>query len=74
MSDIKEQLERKSLIPLTNLDIIKYVKLLKIPYFRGVFIRDELPKKIRRDESGVINWYWNTLNCLQNKRSTNFLL
>lgn len=29
--------------PLTNLDLVKYAKLLKIPYFRGVYMRDSLP-------------------------------
>lgn len=41
--------------PLTNIDLIKYVKLLKIPYFRGVFMRDNLPKKIGKNESAIIN-------------------
>lgn len=41
--------------PLTNLDILKYVKLLKIPHFRGVFMRDKLPKKIRQYETAIIN-------------------
>ena len=43
---------RKSL---TNLQILKYVKLLKIPHFRGIFMRDKLPKTIQRNESGIIN-------------------
>lgn len=41
---------------LTNIDIIKYSKKLKIPYFRGVFMKDNLPRKIRKTyERGVIN-------------------
>ena len=34
---------------LTNVDILKYVEILKIPNFRGVFMRDELPKKIKSE-------------------------
>ena len=30
---------------LTNFDIIRYVKLLDIPHFRGVFMRNELRSK-----------------------------
>lgn len=40
---------------LTNIDIHKYVKKLKIKHFRGVFMRDSLPKKIHQVETGVIN-------------------
>lgn len=29
--------------------------LLKIPHFRGVFMRNKLPKKIKTNESGIIN-------------------
>lgn len=41
--------------PLSNLDLYKFVKLLKIPNFRGIFMRDNLPKKIKQYESGIIN-------------------
>lgn len=41
--------------PLTNIDIKKYVKILKIPNFRGVFMRNKLPRLINRYESGIIN-------------------
>lgn len=40
---------------LTDTELKKYVKILKIPYFRGVFMRDGLPKQIRRTECGIIN-------------------
>ena len=43
---------RKSL---TNHEILKYVKRLQIPNFRGIFMRDKLPKTIQRNESGIIN-------------------
>lgn len=38
---------------LTNIDLIKYTK--KVPHFRGVFMRNSLPKKIHKYESGIIN-------------------
>jgi len=36
-------------------DLVKYAKLLKIPYFRGVYMRDDLPLKIRKNEAAIIN-------------------
>jgi len=41
---------------LSNFDILTYAKKLHIPYFRGVFMRDTLPKKGPfENESGVLN-------------------
>lgn len=41
---------------LTNIDLYKYVKLLKIPHFRGVFMRDTLPKSgAHSNECGIMN-------------------
>lgn len=40
---------------LNNIDIETFATKLKIPHFRGVFMRNNLPKKIRKNESGVIN-------------------
>ena len=40
---------------LTNVDILKYVQQLQIPFFRGVFMRDTLPKKPYQKECGVMN-------------------
>ena len=40
---------------LTNLDLMRYISILRIPYFRGVFMRDELPKVDRQIECGVVN-------------------
>ena len=34
--------------PLTNLEILNAVRKLKIPRFRGVFVRDNLPVKPKR--------------------------
>ena len=40
---------------LTNFDVFYYVNLLKIPHFRGVFMRDALPKIVKPLECGVMN-------------------
>ena len=40
---------------LTNIDLIKYVKKLKIPNFRGVYMRNNLPNHIWKSETGIIN-------------------
>ena len=40
---------------LTNLDLMRYASILRIPYFRGVFMRDELPKVARQIECGILN-------------------
>ena len=41
---------------LTDLDLIKYAKILKIPYFHGVFMRNVLPTSGPRDcESAIVN-------------------
>lgn len=39
--------------PLTNIDIMKYSN--NIPYFRGVYMRDQLPKTPFFKECGIIN-------------------
>lgn len=42
--------------PLTNIDIIKYAKIFKIPNFRGVFMRNAMPSDgPKLNESAVIN-------------------
>ena len=41
--------------PLTNLELTKAVNKLKIPNFRGIFMKDTLPSKIKKKESGIIN-------------------
>ena len=58
----KKILEKKSTFQpkngamgLSNFDIIKLVQHLKIPDFRGVFMRDTLPDKPREKECGVLN-------------------
>lgn len=41
--------------PLTNHDLMKYASCLKIPFFRGVFMKDELPIKIWKNETAIVN-------------------
>jgi len=41
--------------PLTNLEIMDSVKKLRIPLFRGVFVRDKLPKETKKKECGILN-------------------
>ena len=38
--------------PLTNLEILNAVRKLKIPRFRGVFLRDNLPLEPKRIDVG----------------------
>lgn len=40
---------------MTNIELETLASSLKIPYFRGVFMRNQLPKRIRKNESGIIN-------------------
>ena len=41
---------------LSNFELVKYVKILKIPNFRGVFMRDNLPKIPETVENGIVNF------------------
>lgn len=41
--------------PLTNIDLLKFVKDLNIPNFRNVYMRNNLPKRSRSKECGIIN-------------------
>lgn len=41
--------------PLNNHDLLKYVKNLKIPHFRGIFMRDTLPKIPKNIECWILN-------------------
>lgn len=40
---------------LTNMELERYAFCLKIPFFRGVFMKDNLPPNIRLNETGVVN-------------------
>ena len=41
--------------PLSNIDLLQWIKQLGIKYFRGIYSRDNLPDKIHKLETGVIN-------------------
>ena len=41
---------------LTNFDLIKYARLLKIDHFRGVFMRDTLPESPNHTECAIVNF------------------
>ena len=40
---------------LTNVELINYAKKRRILLFRGVFVRDNLPRKPNKNECGVLN-------------------
>lgn len=40
---------------LTNIELKKFASILKIPYFRGIFMSNDLPKSIRTNECGIVN-------------------
>ena len=42
--------------PLCNFELENAAKKLKIPYFRGVFLLDTLPKKPNKKECGILNF------------------
>ena len=41
---------------LTNFELLDYIHKLKIPDFRGVFMRDTLPTTPRENECGIVNF------------------
>ena len=41
--------------PLSNIDLLDWVTQLGIKYFRGIYSRDNLPNKIHKLETGIIN-------------------
>ena len=41
--------------PLSNFELMEAVKKLGISNFRGVFLRDTLPKRPRKNECGILN-------------------
>ena len=52
--------KKKTLIlpnhPLSNVELMNYAKILEIPNFRGVFMRNALPStNALQNESGIIN-------------------
>ena len=42
--------------PLSNVELLEPAKALRIPNFRGVFLRDTLPRSpSKKDECGILN-------------------
>ena len=41
--------------PLSNIELMNAAAELKIPNFRGVFLRDTLPKRAKGKECGILN-------------------
>ncbi len=41
--------------PMYDFQIIKYAREYKIPYFRGIYFRDTLPKKPKEYETSIVN-------------------
>ena len=41
--------------PLSNFDLLDWVKWLRIKHFRGVYSRDDLPKQMKSFECGIVN-------------------
>ena len=41
---------------LTNMDLYRYARELNIDYFRGVFMRDTLPRIPHQKECGIVNF------------------
>ena len=41
--------------PLSNYDLMSWVNKLGIKHFRGIKSRDTLPKRMKKDECGIIN-------------------
>lgn len=60
---------------LTNQELSRYAACLKIPFFRGVFMKDALPAKVWKNETGIVNLdntdgpgtHWVCYKKLQNK-------
>lgn len=51
----KKLIEQLPQRPLTNIDFLKYSKSLKIPYFRGVYMRNDLPRTGPKKYEAIIN-------------------
>ena len=53
---VKKKLQRQGFIvkPLSNFDLMEWVKKLGIKHLRGIYSRDQLPNKIKK-ECGIIN-------------------
>ena len=52
ISDVLEKIPDR---PLTNIELTKYIKELKIPNFRGIFMRNALPLAPKHTECAIVN-------------------
>lgn len=41
--------------PLNNVELKRYASCLKLPFFRGVFMRNKLPKRSWKNETAIVN-------------------
>lgn len=51
-------IKRQLIVPnkaLNNDELTRYAECLRIPFFRGVFMKDNLPKQIKKNETGIVN-------------------
>ena len=58
--------------PLSKLELNDAVKKLSMYGFKGVFLRDTIPKNEKINECGILNldifWWWYTLGYVVQKR------
>ena len=55
-STVPKKLIKIPVHPLSDRDLYEYTKLLRIPYFRGVYMRDTLPSTSPwENESAIVN-------------------
>ncbi len=52
---LRKYLVKLKKIPLSTFDLQDFTQILKIPYFRGVFMKDSLPKNPFLNESDIVN-------------------
>ena len=52
---LEESMTQEPVVPMSNFDLIDAASALAIKNFRGVFMRDQLPKQPKRVETGIIN-------------------
>ena len=43
------------IVPLSNVQLLRYAKLLRLAHFRGVFAKDSMPRSPRKLECGIVN-------------------
>lgn len=64
----EKEVENLILKALSNDDIKQYVKKLNVPNFRNVYLNlKELPKKIRKNECGIVNLFFHWVCYFKNE-------